>query len=101
MADRHRPIRIQLLGLPNAVDTATTIIVNSDTIHDTLRGASMYNIGFCSPDSEIAAVLTYVRKAFNNSTDYIRVEEVKQVRDSLVKSKILDTVAAKMQCLAN
>lgn len=101
MADRHRPIRIQLLGLPNAVDTATTIIVNSDSFSDTIRTNPMPNVGYCSSDSEIAAVLTYVRATFNNATDYIKVEEVAQVRDSLLKANLLDTIAAKTQCLAN
>ena len=104
MADNHRPIRIQLLGLPNAVDTAKKIIVKSDSLIDTIVAYQVPNmpaIGICSSDSEIAAVLTYVRATFDSARDYLKVEEVAQVRDSLIKAKILDTVAAKTQCLAN
>jgi mono/diheme cytochrome c family protein len=94
MADRHRPIRIQFLGLPNKVDTATTIVV-SDSV---FSGMQMPDIGFCSSDSEIAGVLSYVRVTFNTATDFITVQEVASVRDSLIQAKILDTTGYAARC---
>jgi len=76
-ASPQRAIRIQILGLPNFVDTANTIIVDGDTI----QGAMMP--GENASDSTIAGVLTFVRATFNDFTDYIPVSEVSQVRDSL------------------
>ena len=77
MADRHRPIRIQLVGLPNAVDTATTIVVNGDSIAN-----SMFAPG--NGDTAIAGVLTFIRAYFGGATDYITVQEVSQERDSVI-----------------
>ncbi len=66
IAERLRPVRILLLGLPNAIDTATTIKVNGLDI----EGQTMFPIATSMgwSDRQIAAVLTYVRAVLNDST---------------------------------
>lgn len=64
IAERMRPVRILLLGLPNSIDTATTIKVNGVDI----VGNSMPAFGSGWTPREIAAVLTYVRAVLNDST---------------------------------
>ena len=76
MANRHRPIRIQMMGLPNAIDSFAPIIVAGDTYD-----SHMPSVG--GNDSDIASVLTFVRAMFNGATDYISVSEVAHVRDSV------------------
>ncbi len=66
IAQRMRPVRILLLGLPNEIDTATTITVNGIDI----VGQSMFPLATSNgwTDRQIAAVLTYVRAVLNDST---------------------------------
>ena len=76
MLDKHRPIRIQMLGLPNFVDTATTIYVRGNPYSNSMPPQG-------GGDSDIAGVLTFVRAFFNGATDIVAVQEVANVRDSL------------------
>ena len=77
IADKHRLVRLQLMGLPNFVDTSRQIVIKGDTLN-----SSMPSIG--GSDSEIAGVLTFVRAFLNNgAADYLSVQEVGQERDSL------------------
>jgi mono/diheme cytochrome c family protein len=64
MAERMRPVRIMLLGLPNPIDTATTIVVNGVTYAD----YAMPDIGVGYSDTTIAALLTYIRVSLNDSS---------------------------------
>lgn len=82
MADRKRPIRIQLVGLPNGlVDSSEFIVVKGDTF----TGA-MPAIG--GSDSAIAGVLTFIRAYFNGATDFMSVQEVSDERNRMI---LLDT----------
>lgn len=78
MAERLRPVRIVLRGLPNLVDTATTITVNGQQYQNIMPAilADYSNL-------EIAAVLSFVRDSLNGGADLITVKEVKSVRDTL------------------
>jgi len=64
IAERMRPVRILLMGLPNAIDTATTIVVNGVP----MEGNSMPALGAGMTDREVAAIVTYVRAVLNDST---------------------------------
>jgi mono/diheme cytochrome c family protein len=66
IAERMRPVRILFLGLPNQIDTATTITVNGVDV----EGNSMFAVATSSgwTNREVAAVLTYVRAVMNDST---------------------------------
>jgi mono/diheme cytochrome c family protein len=97
MANRQRPIAIQLTGLPQlpgipgiSGDTATTIYVNDSAIGPSSVG-KMGAEGATLDDSDIASEITFVRDFFNGATDNISPAEVKKVRDSLAEA---DTVSA-------
>ncbi len=77
MKDKSRLIRIQLLGIPNEADTATTIVVNGESFTSQMS-AQMAN------DSDIAAVLTFERTLLNGATDFISPSLVGHIRDSLL-----------------
>lgn len=108
IAQRMRPARILLMGLPNAIDSVHPITVNGLEYSD-----EMPNIAILEEWSNlrIAAVLTYIRSTLNDSTatncdpdnrddfgfatctlvprpaaanDSIAVWEVKALRDSLI-----------------
>lgn len=107
MAERLRPVRVLLLGLPNAIDTASTITVNGVDY----AFQSMPAIGSSFSDTAIASLLTYIRVVLNDSsstncrpdpadttavicdhvarpeaaTDSVTIEEVAAVRDSLIE----------------
>ena len=64
MAERLRSVRIVTMGLPNDIDTATTITVNGvDYVNQ-----GMPAIGASMSDREIAAVLTFLRVKLNDSS---------------------------------
>ena len=97
MANKDRTVRIQLMGLPNFVDTSTTIIVKSPKSNnpagDTLN-TSMPSIG--GNDSDIAGVLTFVRAFMGLATDYVSVDSVGKIRDKLCAQ---DTTASVASCV--
>jgi mono/diheme cytochrome c family protein len=76
MADTHRGMRIEMHGVPNFADTAPSITVNG------IVYSSSMNV--TSSDSGIAEILTFIRGTLNGATDYIRPEDVKAQRDSLI-----------------
>jgi hypothetical protein len=89
MADNHRPIRIQLLGLVSSnINSSDSAIVVDSIPYDNTMGAQGGN------DSDIAAVLTFVRAMFNKATDSITVNEVGQVRDSLCATADSTTITS-------
>lgn len=65
MAERLRPVRIMFLGLPNEIDTATTITVNGVDYID--QGMTSPVIDYGLSDTTIAAILTYVRVVMNDT----------------------------------
>jgi mono/diheme cytochrome c family protein len=112
MAERLRPVRIVLLGMPNVIDTQTFITVNGLEYNggDNQMSAEALHAGWSN--LKIAGVLTYIRAVLNDSTstncdpdnldenqmatctrtprpvsevesDSIAVWEVKAIRDSL------------------
>jgi mono/diheme cytochrome c family protein len=64
IAQRMRPVRILLMGLPNPIDT-NLIVVNGIT-HENQMFAIATASGWTN--RQIAAVLTYVRAVMNDST---------------------------------
>jgi mono/diheme cytochrome c family protein len=78
MAERLRPVRIVLRGLPNAVDTATTITVNGNTYTNIMPAILSEGSNL-----EIAAVLSFVRDSLNGGANIITPAEVATVRASL------------------
>lgn len=63
MASKERFMRIMLLGIPNDVDTATTITVNGiDYV-----GQGMGAIGADFSDTTLAGLLTFLRVVFNDT----------------------------------
>ncbi len=62
IAERLRPVRIMLLGLPNPVDT-NPIVVNGIEHNN-----AMFAIGADWPDRDLAAVSSYLRAVLNDST---------------------------------
>lgn len=64
MASKERFVRIMLLGLPNDIDTATTITVNGVDYVDQAMGA----FGADLSDTAMAALLTFLRVEFNDTS---------------------------------
>jgi mono/diheme cytochrome c family protein len=112
VAQRMRPVRILLMGLPNVIDT-NPIVVNGITYEN-----QMPAIAADWTDRKIAAVLTYVRAELNdststncvvsengdgqlvsdcviiaspaNATTMITPAEVKALRDSLIAAELIE-----------
>ncbi len=63
MASKERFMRIMLLGIPNQVDTATTITVNGVEYIEQAMGA----YGADLSDTALAALLTYLRVELNDT----------------------------------
>jgi mono/diheme cytochrome c family protein len=78
MAERLRPVRIVLRGLPNSVDTATTITVNGNTYTNIMPAILSEGSNL-----EIAAVLSFVRDSLNGGANIITPAEVATVRAGL------------------
>jgi mono/diheme cytochrome c family protein len=64
IAERMRPVRILLMGLPNAIDT-NPIVVNGIEHQNSMLAIATQNEW---SNRQIAAVLTYVRAVLNDST---------------------------------
>ncbi len=75
MAQRLRPVRILLLGLPNIYDTATEITVNGEAYINHMSSPMTE-----SNNLDIAAVLSFVRDSLNGGGDLITVKEVATFR---------------------
>jgi mono/diheme cytochrome c family protein len=79
-ANRLRPVYILFLGAPNFRDTQITVNGHIYANHMPAYGGGGYNFS----DSDIAGVLTYVRATFDGENDYIQVNEVASIRDTLI-----------------